>query len=62
MFYAQELLITIIGHFSISHRDVYSGWNVKDVKVSSLRVDINITIFELLRLEFLLGQTHMPHC
>ena len=61
-FDAQELLITIIGHFSISHRDVYSGWNVKDVKVSSLRVDLNITIFELLRLEFFLGQTHGPHC
>ena len=40
-FDAQELLITIIGHLSVSHRDVYSGWRVEDVKVSHIRVNSN---------------------
>ena len=42
-FDAQELLITIIGHLSVPYKDVYSGWNVKDVKVSYIRVESNIT-------------------
>ncbi|KAI6647020.1 DNA polymerase nu-like, partial [Oopsacas minuta] len=38
-FDAQELLISIIGHLCISHKDVYSGWSVKDVKVAGWLLD-----------------------